>query len=381
VCQDGTAGVNFEHSSIDGQTALRLVSDIFADTVISFAHSITKTIYKDDAIPSILPAKISLVSKLAKKADGRPLVNTSPRRIVFDVPPGVVDMIFYAETSLGDKISSTDTVALEYKKYGKLFITSNKMSPDSFIQASVMLAYYRLYGKIVSAYEPVMTKRYLHGRTEAMRSATPAAATFCETWCSRFASPEDKVRALRDALGEHSRLVGEAARGMGVDRHLYALKCTAERRGMACPKFFESEPWRVLNHTVLSTSNCGNPSLRHFGFGSVVPDGFGVGYIIKDNSLHYSVSSKNRQTGRFVSVLACYLDEVHDILEDPLALAKLKVIEPIGRRNSMTNNSINSFAMEKSKSGSPTNGPTSAPLHYMDNFDTYGETSMSKGLR
>jgi len=268
-------------------------------------------------------------------------------------------------------------VALEYKKYGKLFITSNKMSPDSFLQASVLLAYYRLYGKIVSAYEPVMTKRYLHGRTEAMRSATPAAAAFCETWCSRFAAPGDKVRALRDALGEHSRLVGEAARGLGVDRHLYALQCTADRRGRARPKFFESEPWRVLNHTVLSTSNCGNPSLRHFGFGAVVPDGFGVGYIIKDNSLHYSVSSKNRQTRRFVNVLACYLDEVHDMLEDPRR--KSKVIEPIGKMNSLAN-SFNSFAMENSTAGSPTNGPTSAPLHYMDNFDTYGETSMSKRL-
>eukprot|EP00984_Skeletonema_dohrnii_P022916 scaffold12038_cov111-Skeletonema_dohrnii-CCMP3373.AAC.1 len=33
VCSDGRAGINFEHSAIDGHTALRFVSDIFADNV------------------------------------------------------------------------------------------------------------------------------------------------------------------------------------------------------------------------------------------------------------------------------------------------------------------------------------------------------------
>jgi carnitine O-acetyltransferase len=40
VCSNGTAGVNFEHSAIDGHTALRYVSDIFAETVVQFAQSI-----------------------------------------------------------------------------------------------------------------------------------------------------------------------------------------------------------------------------------------------------------------------------------------------------------------------------------------------------
>lgn len=38
---------------------------------------------------------------------------------------------------------------------------------------------------------------------------------------------------------------------------------------------------RIINHSTISTSNCGNPSLRLFGFAPVVDDGFGIGYIIK----------------------------------------------------------------------------------------------------
>jgi carnitine O-acetyltransferase len=59
VTADGGAGINFEHSAIDGHTALRFVSDIYADTVISFAQSITKLVNAHDGmIPSVIAANI-----------------------------------------------------------------------------------------------------------------------------------------------------------------------------------------------------------------------------------------------------------------------------------------------------------------------------------
>lgn len=47
------------------------------------------------------------------------------------------------------------------------------------------------------------------------------------------------------------------------------------------PALFLDPGYSTLGHSTLSTSNCGNPSLRLFGFGAVVDDGFGIGYIIK----------------------------------------------------------------------------------------------------
>jgi len=46
-----------------------------------------------------------------------------------------------------------------------------------------------------------------------------------------------------------------------------------------------------------------------------VPDGFGVGYIIKDNALSYSVASKHRQTSRYVRTLRTVLREIHSLLK------------------------------------------------------------------
>jgi carnitine O-acetyltransferase len=59
VTADGGAGINFEHSAVDGHTALRFVSDVYADTVISFAQSITKLVNAHDGtIPSVITANI-----------------------------------------------------------------------------------------------------------------------------------------------------------------------------------------------------------------------------------------------------------------------------------------------------------------------------------
>ena len=81
-----------------------------------------------------------------------------PKKINFDLSDSIKRKIYFAETALGDQIVASDTHVLEFTDYGKRFITFNKLSPDSYVQMSMMLAYYKLYGKIVSAYEPVLTK-------------------------------------------------------------------------------------------------------------------------------------------------------------------------------------------------------------------------------
>ena len=63
-----------------------------------------------------------------------------------------------------------EVVALDFKGFGKKWIVKHKMSPDSFAQMSMIAAYIILYGSNPTTYEAVMTKGFLHGRTEAGRS-------------------------------------------------------------------------------------------------------------------------------------------------------------------------------------------------------------------
>uniref|UniRef100_A0A7S3B0Y6 Choline/carnitine acyltransferase domain-containing protein n=1 Tax=Haptolina ericina TaxID=156174 RepID=A0A7S3B0Y6_9EUKA len=115
-----------------------------------------------------------------------------------------------------------------------------------------------------------------------------------------------KVAAMRKAIGSLVEVVKKAAEGHGVDRHLYAIFQTWERSkptGDAVPALFADAGWAALNHTTISTSNCGNAVLGLFGFGPVVADGFGIGYIIRDHSISFCAASKHRQTARYLHMI------------------------------------------------------------------------------
>jgi hypothetical protein len=111
-----------------------------------------------------------------------------------------------------------------------------------------------------------------------------------------------------------------------------------------------------LNHTILSTSNCGNPSLRLFGFGPVVQDGFGIGYIIRDNGVQYSISSKHRQTKRYASTLNQTLIDMGKLLGPKHIVSVSRETIPAGTDQGKT----------------PPNPP-----EYLEGFDFFGQQSPS----
>ncbi len=115
-------------------------------------------------------------------------------------------------------------------------------------------------------------------------------------------------------------------------RHLYALYCLFQRlvsgelnpgpddpapyaaAPQALPRIFTDPGWELLSTSIISTSNCGNPALRLFGFGPVAAAGYGLGYIIKEDGISVCASSKHLQTRRFLDVLEGYLNEVNAVM-------------------------------------------------------------------
>lgn len=311
VCENGVAGCNFEHSFVDGHTVLRFVSDVFTDTIIRFAQTIRGGNY------AFLEASYRAPMHGAVQSVHRPRVK--PLKLEWDLSAELQEGIKFAEAKLSDLILQNEVEVLEFTAFGKLFITQHNMSPDAFVQMAFIAAYYFQYGYAPNVYEPVLTKRFLHGRTEAARSMTVEALAFCESFFSDQ-TPLDKIESLRAAIKAQVNMVRNCASGKGVERHMYALECLwqQEQKGKASPApkpaIFADIGWQKLNHTILSTSNCGNPSLRLFGFGPVVADGFGIGYIIKDEGIQFCASSKHRQTSRYLENLKAYLLRVQDLL-------------------------------------------------------------------
>ncbi|CAG9938943.1 unnamed protein product [Clonostachys rosea f. rosea IK726] len=367
VCKNGSAGINFEHTGVDGHTVLRFATDVYTDTILRFARSI------NNQAPSLWASTSPDPSK--RHPDSFGVVNTTPRKLEWDMIPELSIAVRFAETRLADLIGQNEFQCLDFAAYGKNFITSMGFSPDAFVQMAFQAAYYGLYGKVECTYEPAMTKVFLHGRTEAIRSVSEESVEFVQTfWGDNPA--EQKVEALKRACQKHVSMTRECAKAEGCDRHLYALFCvwqkyvnnedsdevstngyssptdgyseqgsfspvgspdrnsthSAEgvevkptrdrgdstasrlRDAQPLPAIFADAGWDRINTTILSTSNCGNPSLRHFGFGPTSGDGFGIGYIIKDDGLSICVSSKHRQTRRFLDTLESYLLEIRRIL-------------------------------------------------------------------
>ncbi|KAK7752333.1 carnitine O-acetyltransferase yat1 [Diatrype stigma] len=369
VCKNGSAGINFEHTGVDGHTVLRFASDLYTDTILRFARTI------NGKSPSLWKTTSPDPSKRDPESFGD--VNIHPYKLEWDMIPELNIAVRFAEARLADLIGQNEFECLDFSGFGKNFITSAGFSPDAFVQMAFQAAYYGLYGRIDCTYEPAMTKIFLHGRTEAIRSVTEESVQFVQTfWADN--PPEEKVEALRRACQKHTQNTRESAKAEGCDRHLYALFCVwqklldddqgsstgyssptestsdrggsligspgrdsvmssldggdtntntsrSRRRGDSTtsrsrdgghpvPLLFADSGWDKLNNTILSTSNCGNPCLRQFGFGPTSADGFGIGYIIKDDSISLCASSKHRQTKRFIDTLDAYLLEIRRVL-------------------------------------------------------------------
>ena len=295
-------------TGVDGHTVLRFASDIYTDTILRFARSINA------AAPTLWASNSPDPAKRDPESFGD--VDTTPHKIEWILTPELATGIRFAETRLSDLILQNETKVLEFTGYGKNFITSMGISPDAFVQMAFQAAYYGLYGRVEPTYEPAMTKAFRHGRTEAIFTVSQESLDFVQTFWGDV-SPAIKVNALRKACDRHVQTTKFCGQGKGHHRHLYALFCIWERglesggtspvelehsndvlkngngesltdgsafadrngspggsiRGDDLPGIYADTAWEKMGNIVLSTSNCGNPSLRLFGFGPVSADG------------------------------------------------------------------------------------------------------------
>ncbi len=178
--------------------------------------------------PSLFKAKQSPLTVGYKPKPGEVIpqdddLETSPKKLQWTLTPDLRAGIRFAETRISDLICQNDSQALEFTGYGKNFITRHGFSPDAFVQMAFQAAYYGLYGacdvgrygiqsadvltlgRVESTYEPAMTKGFLHGRTEAVRTVQPESVNFVKVCVALYPC---RYTVLRNAAFRIDVLLG-----------------------------------------------------------------------------------------------------------------------------------------------------------------------------
>lgn len=138
--------------------------------------------------------------------------DTKPKKLEWKLTPDLRAGVRYAETRISDLICQNDSQALEFKGYGSAFMKRHGFSPDAFVQMAFQAAYYGLYGEVLSdvadsgrvesTYEPAMTKAFLHGRTEAIRTVQPESVAFVKVRSDDMGLMTDLLVGQRYARGK-----------------------------------------------------------------------------------------------------------------------------------------------------------------------------------
>ncbi|KAL0583000.1 hypothetical protein ABG067_007060 [Albugo candida] len=207
-------------------------------------------------------------------------------------------------------ISDLDLKVIVHEAFGKGLIKKFNVSPDAFIQMALQLAYYRQSSTFTQTYESSMTRLFQEGRTETVRPVTDASKAFVLSMEDLSTARERKLELLQEACAKHQTAYRDAMCGKGIDRHLFTLYCVSV--GFQIESQFLknalSRPWRLSTSQqpqcqtkywaqAVDALKGSSQSIEDYqspggGFGPVAEDGYGVSYMIpNETSIFFHISS------------------------------------------------------------------------------------------
>ncbi|GAM40303.1 carnitine acetyl-CoA transferase [Talaromyces pinophilus] len=297
INDNGTAGFMGEHAMMDGTSTLRLnefVNNAVFKNTLDFSAS---------SVRSHLP---------------------DPTLIHFHVTKEVQAEIERAQKDFNEVIDAHELQVQAYQAYGKGLIKKLKCSPDAYVQMIIQLAYFKMYGKNRPTYESVMTRRFQQGRTEACRSVSVESVAFCKAMADDSLDASEKAALFHKALKAHVAYVAQASVGQGVDRHLFGLKRLLDPYDEV-PAIYQDPAYAYSSTWFISTSQLSSEFLNGFGWSQVVDPGFGIAYMINENSINFNIVSKKLGSDRMSFYLNEAAGDIRDLLLSTLEPAKAKL--------------------------------------------------------
>jgi carnitine O-acetyltransferase len=139
-----------------------------------------------------------------------------------------------------------------------------------------------MYGKNRPTYESAATRKFQEGRTETTRTVSDESVAFCKAHQDANVPREEVVRLFRAALSQHTKYTLEASDARGVDRHLFGLKKLLQP-GEKLPALFEDPAYTYSGSWYISSSQLSSEYFNGYGWSEVIPEGWGIAYMINEN--------------------------------------------------------------------------------------------------
>ncbi|KAF1850707.1 acyltransferase ChoActase/COT/CPT [Cucurbitaria berberidis CBS 394.84] len=297
VNDNGTSGFMGEHSMMDGTPTHRL--NDYANQQI-FTNALP---FDDPNVRSDLP---------------------NPKPLRFEVSKELQKDIDDAQSHFARQIGAHELRVQAYQGYGKGLIKKFKCSPDAYVQMIIQLAYHKFYGKNRPTYESAATRRFQQGRTETCRTVSDESVAFCAAMADHNATPEECQKLLRAALNAHVKYISDASDGRGVDRHLFGLKkCLKE--GEDVPALYQDPAFSYSSTWFISSSQLSSEYFNGYGWSQVVDDGWGIAYMINENSIQFNVCSKGLGSEKMSFYLNEAAGDMRDVMVPTLEAPKAKL--------------------------------------------------------
>uniref|UniRef100_A0A672RAB1 Carnitine O-acetyltransferase-like n=1 Tax=Sinocyclocheilus grahami TaxID=75366 RepID=A0A672RAB1_SINGR len=239
-----------------------------------------------------------------------------PKKLYFYINSEIKWDLEMAKQNLDILINDLDIKCFNFQRFGKDFVKQLKLSPNSFIQVAIQLAYYRVHSEVCAACDIASLRMFRGGRTDYIRSPTNQMLSFIRAFDDDAVSREAKVQLLREAVDAYSILTKQSLMGQGIDRHLLGLKLQAIEEGLSVPRIFMDTAYGLATHWKLRTGQVPANTDSVMCFGPLVPDGYAVCYNPQQDHVHFSITAFNCCEETNAEKLALTLERsLHDLQE------------------------------------------------------------------
>lgn len=128
----------------------------------------------------------------------------------------------------------------------------------------------------------------------------------------------------RAAIASQSSYMRAAGEGHGVDRHFLGLRLLL-KEGEEKPAIFTDPLFAQSCHWNLSTSQVTSEYYDGYGWGEVVTDGYGIAYMVKNNSLQFNLCSLKLKNHHLQTYFHEALNEMKVVFEATVPAPKAKL--------------------------------------------------------